>query len=41
MGIVCVMYWIAVLLFAGLMVFTMNMEEECFGGTVDEDEEEE
>ena len=35
MGIMCVMYWIA-----GLMVFTMDMEEECFGGAVDEDEEE-
>lgn len=37
MGIVC---WIAVLLFAGLMVFTMDMEEECFGEAVDENEEE-
>lgn len=34
-----ILYWIVVLLFIGLMVFTINMEEK-FGGVVDEDEEE-
>ena len=39
MDIMCIMYWVVVLLFIGLMVFAVNMGEY-FGGIADKDEEE-
>ena len=40
MDIMCIMYWIVVLLFIGMIACIMNMGEEYFCGIDDEDEEE-